>query len=68
MIDCFLFQLAPSHGGALLAQAEQLNARGDLPGAISFLRDVVSKHPRFADAHYNLAVYLRAFVSDRIIV
>lgn len=32
------------------------------------MSDLVDKYPRFASAHYNLAIYLRAFVFHFLLI
>ena len=60
--QCSLPQTVPVRGAEMLARADDLHRAGDTAAAITHLREVLVRHPTFADAHYNLAVYLRMLV------
>ena len=57
----------PPGGLTTLDKARRLADSGDRKAAIELLEGVLSSHPRFAAAHYELGIYLREFVGVCIV-
>ena len=57
-MQSFILQGTPAGGAAMLERARRMADRGDLAAAVASLQSVVESYPRFAAAHYILAIYL----------
>jgi tetratricopeptide (TPR) repeat protein len=62
----YVLAIDPTEAMALLNLAACYDAKGDLDTSISILEQLVASHPKWRDAHYNLAIaYLKRNMYDK---